>query len=67
MIMLGKGGPRLHGKRGSPEYIASYNEAIAQRSPVTAGILLAILNAYQASADFTGLAPRRLHRQDQAD
>ena len=53
-----KGGPRLRGKRGSPEYIASYNEAIAQRTQPAAGVMLAILNAYQASADFTSLAPR---------
>lgn len=50
-----KGGPRFRGKRGSPEYIASYNEAIAHRTQPADGVMLAILNAYQASADFTSL------------
>jgi hypothetical protein len=53
---LGKGGPRLHGKPGSPEFMASYNEAIASKTPPQRGTLLSILNSYQASEDFRGLA-----------
>jgi hypothetical protein len=51
-----KGGPRVFGKPGSPEFIASYNEAVVQKTPVLAGVLLSVLQAYQASEDFRGLA-----------
>jgi integrase len=53
-----KGGPRLRGKPGSPEFIASYNEAVAQRVVEPRGALLSVLQAYQRSQDFLGLAER---------
>lgn len=53
-----RGGPRLQGEPGSPEFHASYNEAIARRAPTHGGTLLAIMHTYQSSAEFTGLAPR---------
>lgn len=53
-----KGGPRLTGKPGSPEFVASYNEAVGARKLKPAGVLLTILDAYESSADFTGLADR---------
>ena len=53
-----KGGPRLRGEPGSPEFIASYNEAVARRVVTPQGMLLSVLQAYQASADFNGLAAR---------
>jgi integrase len=53
-----KGGPRLLGKRGSPEWFASYNEAITQKTAPPRDMLLIVLNAYQQSQDFAGLANR---------
>lgn len=54
-----KGGPRLDGEPGTPEFIASYNAAIAQRRVGPKGHLLVVLNAFQASDDFrNGLAVR---------
>jgi integrase len=53
-----KGGPPLRGEPGSPEFIHSYNEAAARKVILPRGTLLSVLRAYQASADFTGLAPR---------
>ena len=52
-----KGGPPLRGEPGSPEFIASYNEAAARKVTPPAGKLLAILQAYQDSQKFRGLAP----------
>jgi integrase len=51
-----KGGPPLRGRPGSPEFIASYNEAAARKVVLPRGTLLSVLQAYQASEDFTGLA-----------
>ncbi len=51
-----KGGPRLVGEPGTPEFIASYNAAVAQRRPAQAGTLLGILIDYQRSAEFLSLA-----------
>lgn len=53
-----KGGPALHGAPGSPEFFASYNEAVARKVTPPAGVLLSILQGYQASEDFRGLAER---------
>ena len=53
-----KGGPRLQGELGTPEFIASYNEAAAQKIKVPTGRLLSLLQAYQASEDFRQLAER---------
>lgn len=56
-----KGGPRLHGEPGTPEFMASYNEAVLQKRTPPAGVMLSILQGYQASTDFTDLAPRTRH------
>jgi integrase len=53
-----KGGPRLQGEPGTPEFIASYNEAAAQKIKAPAGRLLSLLQGYQASEDFRQLAER---------
>src|SRR5262245_38358860 len=53
-----KGGPALRGKPGSPEFIASYNEAVAKKTTPAAGTLLSILNGYQESDDFLQLGDR---------
>jgi integrase len=53
-----KGGPALRGQPGSPEFVASYNEAVAQKVKPPAGVLLSIIQGYQASEDFRQLAER---------
>ncbi len=51
-----KSGPPLEGKPGSPEFIASYNEAAARKVVPASGALLGLLQQYQASSDFVDLA-----------
>jgi integrase len=53
-----KGGPRLRGEPGSPEFIASYNDAVARKVVPPPGTILSILEAYQASDDFRELRDR---------
>ena len=53
-----KGGPPLRGEPGTPEFIHSYNEAVARKVATPQGTLLAPLRAYQTSAEFSGLAER---------
>ncbi len=53
-----KGGPSLRGEPGSPEFVASYNEAVARRVRPPTGVLLSIVQGYQASEDFRQLAER---------
>jgi hypothetical protein len=49
-------GPLLRGEPGTPEFVASYNEAVARKTMPPKGTLLSLLRQYQASEDFTGLA-----------
>jgi integrase len=56
-----KGGPPLRGDPGTPEFIHSYNEAIATKVATPQGALLSVLQAYQASGEFNGLAVRTRH------
>jgi integrase len=51
-----KGGPPLRGEPGTPEFVASYNEAVARKVAPPTGKLLSVLQAYQASENFRGLA-----------
>src|SRR5438874_6928102 len=51
-----KSGPPLRGEPGSPEFIASYNEAVARKVVSPSGVLLSLLQQFQASQDFTDLA-----------
>ena len=53
-----RGGPRLRGEPGTPEFMASYNEAVAQRAPIPAGTLQALIDAYQRSQKFLSLRER---------
>jgi integrase len=53
-----RGGPRLTGEYGSPEFIASYNAAIATKIAAPEGRLLSLLQAYQQSQEFLGLRER---------
>lgn len=51
-----KGGPALRGEPGSPEFVASYNDAAAQKVKIPTGVLLSIMQGYQVSEDFRQLA-----------
>ena len=42
-----KNGPSLAGEYGSPEFVASYNNAIATKVAVPEGRLLALIQGYQ--------------------
>src|ERR1700736_4791991 len=53
-----KDGPRLRGEPGPPEFIASYNEAASSKRTPTAGVMLSVLQGYQASDAFRGRAER---------
>ncbi|HUD30719.1 MAG TPA: site-specific integrase [Novosphingobium sp.] len=53
-----KGGPRLDGTPGSPEFVASYNRAVtAKREPRT-DLLISILDRFEESTEFADLAER---------
>ena len=47
-----KGGPRLDGKPGDPEFIASYNRAVARLVPSQSGLLLNVLVKFQNTEEF---------------
>jgi integrase len=51
-----KGGPPLRGEPGTPDFIASYNEAVATKIAQPRGTLLSLLLQYQDSDDFRSLA-----------
>jgi integrase len=51
-----KGGPPLRGRPGTPEFVASYNEAVARKREVPRGGLLSVLQQYQQSDAFGSLA-----------
>ena len=53
-----KGGPPLAGEPGSPEFIASYYEAVTAKKAAPVGALLSLIQAYQGSAEFAGLRDR---------
>jgi integrase len=53
-----RGGPRLPGQPGDPEFIAAYQAAIVKKTTTAPGILQAVLTKYQQSSSFTELRPR---------
>jgi integrase len=54
-----KGGPRLRCEPGTPEFMASYNAAVAQKVAPPTGVLQALLFRFQESAEFQfGISPR---------
>ena len=55
-----RGGPRLDGEPGSPEFVASYNRAVADRpKPVRGkGTVEALVDAYLDSQEFLNLRDR---------
>jgi integrase len=52
-----RGGPRLRGEPGSPEFVASYNEAVATLRTPDPGRFRSLVIAYKASRDYEALAP----------
>jgi hypothetical protein len=53
-----RGGPRLRGEPGTPDFHASYNEAVAQRAPKPEGRLQSLIDGYQKSQKFLGRRER---------
>jgi integrase len=53
-----KGGPRLGGAPGTPEFIASYHAAVSAKKIAPTGVLFGLLQAYQSSTEFTDLRDR---------
>jgi integrase len=53
-----KGGPRLEGKPGTPEFLASYERAHAEDRKRATDTLRTLLDAFQDSSAFTDLADR---------
>jgi integrase len=51
-----RGGPRLQGEPGSPEFMASYNEAIEQRRKPDKNRFRFVIADYKASAEYKKLA-----------
>src|SRR5262249_3908028 len=56
-----RGGPRLHGEPGSPEFHVSYNEAIDSRRIPGPGRFKSLVVLYRASADYKKLADSTRH------
>jgi integrase len=48
-----KGGPPLRGEPGTPEFIASYNEAVATRKPPSDKRLQSLIDYFQTTSEFT--------------
>jgi integrase len=51
-----RGGPRLRGARGTPEFVASYNEAIESHRIPDASRFRSLVTLYKASDDYKKLA-----------
>lgn len=51
-----KGGPRLEGRPGTPEFIASYNRAVAARKAPRSENLAGLVQKFRGSADFKRMA-----------
>lgn len=52
-----RGGPRLYGEPGSPEFVASYTEAHADLRTADASRVRGLIEAYKSSAAYERLAP----------
>ena len=53
-----RGGPRLEGEPGSPEFMASYNTAITRKRARNEDLLISVLDRFEESTDFANLAER---------
>ncbi|GBQ24329.1 integrase [Acetobacter estunensis NRIC 0472] len=54
---FGKGGPRIHGEPGTPEFLENYRKAEVAAGKTTAGTVQHILNEWQRTPRFQALAP----------
>ena len=54
-----RGGPRLRGEPGTPDFIASYNEAVAQRATTPAGKLQFLIDNFRRAASSIRFARAR--------
>lgn len=52
-----RGGPRLDGKPGSPEFLLSFSRAMEARKPTDDGKMRALVSLYRASPAFLNLSP----------
>jgi integrase len=53
-----KGGPRIEGEPGTPEFMTSYYAAVSAKRKPPQGVILSIMQGFQASDDFRSLSPR---------
>jgi integrase len=51
-----RGGPRLIGEPGSPEFMQSYNEALASRRRPTQGRLFTLIAEFRGSSEYSSLS-----------
>lgn len=51
-----EGGPRLPGEPGTPEFVAAYNAAVADRTATPAQTLAGLVGRYRASPEYAKLA-----------
>jgi integrase len=51
-----RGGPAMHAKPGSPEFVREYHDAHANLKKPRAGTFMTIIAQYKAAPEFTGLA-----------
>jgi integrase len=51
-----RGGPRVSGQHGTPEFFQSYYDALKQRSAPAKGLFFALIAEYRASAKYTSLS-----------
>jgi hypothetical protein len=52
-----RGGPRLSGAPGSPEFVRSFHEARAARKHPIQGCLMTLIAEFRGSAEYLGLSP----------
>ena len=53
-----RGGPRLEGEPGTPDFVASYNAAIARRKTRPKGTLGHLISVFKGSTEFGKLSER---------
>ena len=53
-----KGGPRLDGEPGSPEFMAAYHAAVSAKVALPSGVLKFVIMRFEDSAEFGQLADR---------
>jgi integrase len=54
-----RGGPVLRGEPGTPDFVASFNEAVAKKPPPDSRTLSSLLDYFQTTSEFTNdISPR---------